>query len=207
MPAVICYGANRMRRTASRPTRRSTLIWKRRGCRGCVGSLLAEISPILGAEAKHRGKVIQTNDFADPESSLKTSGEDIIRLLRQAREAGINAEIPNCRRAVQVSHRRGLWPRGARYAHQDCPLKVTKGVQGTLKRSERFDDSLLRVTHCPTARSNCRCVGPNKSRPSARARASTCSTLPSARRSSDVATRAPQYSKMPWSICVRIAPK
>jgi 3-hydroxyisobutyrate dehydrogenase-like beta-hydroxyacid dehydrogenase len=58
------------------------------------GSLLADLSQILGAEAKHLGKVIQTGDFADPESSLKTSGEDIIRLVRQAREAGINAEIP-----------------------------------------------------------------------------------------------------------------
>ncbi len=58
------------------------------------GALLADISPILGAEAKHLGEVIQTNDFGSPQSSLKTSGSDIIRLVRQAREAGINDEVP-----------------------------------------------------------------------------------------------------------------
>jgi 3-hydroxyisobutyrate dehydrogenase-like beta-hydroxyacid dehydrogenase len=73
------------------------------------GSLLADLSPILGAEAKHLGKVIQTDDFADPESSLKTSGEDIIRLVRQAQEAGINAEIPTFaaglfKRAIDAGH-------------------------------------------------------------------------------------------------------
>jgi 3-hydroxyisobutyrate dehydrogenase-like beta-hydroxyacid dehydrogenase len=58
------------------------------------GALLADISPILGAEAKHLGEVIQTNDYGSPESSLQTSGGDIIRLVRQAREAGINDAIP-----------------------------------------------------------------------------------------------------------------
>ena len=58
------------------------------------GALLADISPILGAEAKHLGEVIQTDSYGSPESSLKTSGSDVIRLVRQAREAGINDEAP-----------------------------------------------------------------------------------------------------------------
>ncbi|WP_129790685.1 NAD(P)-dependent oxidoreductase [Sphingosinicella sp. CPCC 101087] len=58
------------------------------------GALIEAISPILGAEAKRMGHVIQTNDFGSPESSLKTSGSDIIRLVRQAQEAGINGEFP-----------------------------------------------------------------------------------------------------------------
>jgi 3-hydroxyisobutyrate dehydrogenase-like beta-hydroxyacid dehydrogenase len=58
------------------------------------GALLANISPILGAEAKHLGEVIQRNDYGSPESSVKTSGSDIIRLVRQAHEAGINDEVP-----------------------------------------------------------------------------------------------------------------
>lgn len=58
------------------------------------GALLADISPILGAEARHLGEVIQTNDYGSPQSSLKTSGSDIIRLVRQAREAGIKDEVP-----------------------------------------------------------------------------------------------------------------
>lgn len=39
------------------------------------------VSTILGA-------------YGSPESSLKTSGSDVIRLVRQAREAGINDEVP-----------------------------------------------------------------------------------------------------------------
>lgn len=71
------------------------LILEAEGMRiDAYGTLLANISPILGAEAKHLGEVIQTNDYGSPESSLKTSGSDIIRLVRQAREAGINDEVP-----------------------------------------------------------------------------------------------------------------
>ena len=57
------------------------------------GTSLANISPILGAEAKHLDEIIQTNDYSSPERSLKTAGSDIIRLVRQAREAGINDEV------------------------------------------------------------------------------------------------------------------
>lgn len=71
------------------------LILEAEGMRiDAYGALLANISPILGAEAKHLGEVIQTNDYGSPQSSLKTSGSDIIRLVRQAREAGINDEVP-----------------------------------------------------------------------------------------------------------------
>jgi 3-hydroxyisobutyrate dehydrogenase-like beta-hydroxyacid dehydrogenase len=71
------------------------LILEAEGMRiDAYGALLADISPILGAEAKHLGEVIQTNDYGSPESSLKTSGSDVIRLVRQAREAGINDEVP-----------------------------------------------------------------------------------------------------------------
>lgn len=58
------------------------------------GALIEAISPILGAEAKRMGQVIQTNNYSSPESTLKTSGSDIIRLIRQAHEAGINDELP-----------------------------------------------------------------------------------------------------------------
>ncbi|MDE5452029.1 NAD(P)-binding domain-containing protein [Bradyrhizobium sp. CSA112] len=71
------------------------LILEAEGMRvDAYGALLANISPILGAEARHLGEVIQTNDYGSPESSLKTSGSDIIRLVRQAHEAGINHEVP-----------------------------------------------------------------------------------------------------------------
>jgi 3-hydroxyisobutyrate dehydrogenase-like beta-hydroxyacid dehydrogenase len=71
------------------------------------GSLLADLAPILGADDKHMGAVIENGDFADPESALKTAGEDIGRLVRQAEEAGINPEVPRFaaalfRRAIEA---------------------------------------------------------------------------------------------------------
>lgn len=73
------------------------------------GALIAAISPILGAEARRMGEVIQTNNYGSPESTLKTSGSDIIRLVRQAHEAGINDEVPTFaanlfKRAIDAGH-------------------------------------------------------------------------------------------------------
>lgn len=73
------------------------------------GNLIANISSILGAEAKRMGEVIQANNYGSPESSLKTSGSDIIRLVRQAHEAGINDEVPTFaaglfKRAIDVGY-------------------------------------------------------------------------------------------------------
>ena len=55
------------------------------------------------------GEVIQSNNYGSPESSLKTSGSDIIRLVRQAHEAGINDEVPTFaaglfKRAIDVGY-------------------------------------------------------------------------------------------------------
>ncbi|MBU7318291.1 NAD(P)-dependent oxidoreductase [Paenibacillus oleatilyticus] len=58
------------------------------------GSMIAAIAPLLGEEAKHQGKVIQTGHFGNPESSLKTSADSVERLVQQTREAGIHAEFP-----------------------------------------------------------------------------------------------------------------
>jgi len=58
------------------------------------GALLADLAPILGQDAKHMGEVIAANHFADPESTLKTAGADIGRLVQHAEEAQINAELP-----------------------------------------------------------------------------------------------------------------
>ncbi|HZG16118.1 MAG TPA: NAD(P)-binding domain-containing protein [Candidatus Bathyarchaeia archaeon] len=58
------------------------------------GSMIAAIAPLLGEEARHQGKVIQTGQFGNPESSLKTSADSVRRLIQQAMEAGINSEFP-----------------------------------------------------------------------------------------------------------------
>jgi 3-hydroxyisobutyrate dehydrogenase-like beta-hydroxyacid dehydrogenase len=59
-----------------------------------LGILLEQISGILGAELQHMGKVIQYNRFTNPESTVKTTGEDLQLLVQQAKEAGINSELP-----------------------------------------------------------------------------------------------------------------
>jgi len=59
-----------------------------------LGILLEQISPILSAELKHMGEVIQHGRFSDPESTVKTTGEDLLLLVQQAKEAGINSELP-----------------------------------------------------------------------------------------------------------------
>ncbi|HEY1164355.1 MAG TPA: NAD(P)-binding domain-containing protein [Chitinophaga sp.] len=58
------------------------------------GILLEQISPILSAELRHMGEVIQHGRFSDPESTVKTTGEDLLLLVQQAKEAGINSELP-----------------------------------------------------------------------------------------------------------------
>jgi len=59
-----------------------------------LGVLLEQISPILSAELRHMGEVIQYGRFSDPESTVKTTGEDLLLLVQQAKEAGINSELP-----------------------------------------------------------------------------------------------------------------
>lgn len=58
------------------------------------GDIMHKLSSILGAELAHMGKVIRHNDFYRPESTIKTSGSDIAKLVQHAREAGINNELP-----------------------------------------------------------------------------------------------------------------
>ncbi|WP_207513941.1 NAD(P)-dependent oxidoreductase [Longitalea luteola] len=59
-----------------------------------LGVLLEQISGILGGELRHMGQVIQQGRFSDPESTVKTTGEDLQLLVQQAKEAGINSELP-----------------------------------------------------------------------------------------------------------------
>lgn len=58
------------------------------------GTLIANISPILAAESRHMGEVIQYNHFADPESTVKTTTEDLHLLVQHSEEAGISTELP-----------------------------------------------------------------------------------------------------------------
>lgn len=73
------------------------------------GSMLADLTPLLGIEAKHLSEVIENDDYANPESTIKTAGTDVIRLVQHARESGINAEFPTFaaglfRRAIDAGY-------------------------------------------------------------------------------------------------------
>lgn len=73
------------------------------------GSMLADLTPSLGVEAKHLSAVIENDDYANPESTIKTTGEDVARLVQHSREAGINGEFPTFaaglfRRAIDAGY-------------------------------------------------------------------------------------------------------
>lgn len=58
------------------------------------GAIMQAIAPILGNESKHMGEVIQHNQFTNPESTVKTTGDDLELLVQHSKEAGINDELP-----------------------------------------------------------------------------------------------------------------
>lgn len=58
------------------------------------GSMLNEMAPFLGQESSYLAEVISNDNFSNPESTIKTAGEDIIRLVRHANESGISDEYP-----------------------------------------------------------------------------------------------------------------
>jgi 3-hydroxyisobutyrate dehydrogenase-like beta-hydroxyacid dehydrogenase len=58
------------------------------------GLVMQAIAPILGDESKHMGEVIQHSRFTNPLSTVRTTGLDLHLLVQQAREAGINGELP-----------------------------------------------------------------------------------------------------------------
>lgn len=64
------------------------------------GTLIANISPILATESRHMGEVIQHNRFANPESTVNTTTQDLHLLVQHSEEAGISAELPKFAAAI-----------------------------------------------------------------------------------------------------------
>jgi 3-hydroxyisobutyrate dehydrogenase-like beta-hydroxyacid dehydrogenase len=58
------------------------------------GSMLAGLAPILAAEAKHLGEVVQAGAYENPGSSIATDTVAIERIIQQARESQINSKFP-----------------------------------------------------------------------------------------------------------------
>jgi 3-hydroxyisobutyrate dehydrogenase-like beta-hydroxyacid dehydrogenase len=73
------------------------------------GSMLAEVTPVIGAELKHLGEVVQSGAYEQPQAALLAYAGAVERLVGQARDAGINAELPAFasglfRRAMAAGH-------------------------------------------------------------------------------------------------------
>ncbi|MGX4585775.1 NAD(P)-dependent oxidoreductase [Paenibacillus chitinolyticus] len=58
------------------------------------GSMMADISPVLGQMIKYEGEIIQAGAYDNPQSSVKTCRGTADLWLKQALEAGINNEFP-----------------------------------------------------------------------------------------------------------------
>jgi hypothetical protein len=54
---------------------------------GDLGSMIADISPVLGEMIKHAGEVIQTGTFDRPQSSVKTCTVGVELFVKHARVA------------------------------------------------------------------------------------------------------------------------
>jgi 3-hydroxyisobutyrate dehydrogenase-like beta-hydroxyacid dehydrogenase len=61
---------------------------------GDLGSMIADIAPVLGEMIKHTGEVIETGRYENPQSSVKTCTVGFELFVKQAREARINSEFP-----------------------------------------------------------------------------------------------------------------
>jgi 3-hydroxyisobutyrate dehydrogenase-like beta-hydroxyacid dehydrogenase len=71
------------------------LIMEKEGLRvDALGAMIAQISPVLGQMVKITSEDIQQENYSVPESSLEICIQTFELLIRQAKEAGINAEIP-----------------------------------------------------------------------------------------------------------------
>jgi 3-hydroxyisobutyrate dehydrogenase-like beta-hydroxyacid dehydrogenase len=58
------------------------------------GEMMAELSPSLGEDLRHMGRVIAAGNFSDPESTIRTVGEDIGRLVELSRDLKIGTAFP-----------------------------------------------------------------------------------------------------------------
>lgn len=59
-----------------------------------LGDMIAQIAPVLGQMVKITSDDIQSENYSNPESSLEICRLTFELLIRQAKEAGINADIP-----------------------------------------------------------------------------------------------------------------
>lgn len=73
----------------------SALICEKEGLPvDAFGQLMEGFTPVLAAEVRHMGEVIQHGRFSDPESTINTTGQNLRLLLQHTREAGLHTALP-----------------------------------------------------------------------------------------------------------------
>lgn len=58
------------------------------------GETIASLSPMFADDARHMGRAIEENRFADPQSTIRSVGADITRLVEIAADLNINTAFP-----------------------------------------------------------------------------------------------------------------
>jgi 3-hydroxyisobutyrate dehydrogenase-like beta-hydroxyacid dehydrogenase len=58
------------------------------------GQIMADLAPIFANDMRDMGQVIEGNRFADPESTIRSVGSDITRLVEVAEDLGIGSDFP-----------------------------------------------------------------------------------------------------------------
>jgi len=65
-----------------------------------LGKMISDISPVIGEMLKHDSELIQNGTFDNPQASLEICATSVDLILKQAQDAGINAEIPAFNRKI-----------------------------------------------------------------------------------------------------------
>jgi 3-hydroxyisobutyrate dehydrogenase-like beta-hydroxyacid dehydrogenase len=64
------------------------------------GEMMAAMSPSLGDDLRHMARVVATDDFGDPESTVKTVGADLDRLAQLTSDLRIDDAFPSLAAAL-----------------------------------------------------------------------------------------------------------
>ncbi len=79
----------------------SARIFESEGIRvAALGKMISDISPVIGEMVKHESELIENETFDNPQSSLEICLASVDLILKQAKDAGINSEIPTFNRKV-----------------------------------------------------------------------------------------------------------
>ena len=94
------------------------------------GEMLASMSPAFAEDMRHMGRVIANDRFGEPESSIKTVGADIARLVQLSGEMQYRKSVPSfCRGHVSTGAGFRIRLRGACRSHKGVAVPLNRGLR------------------------------------------------------------------------------